>query len=182
MKKYLCPLCQKESAYVSEYGLADSVICKCKGLNEVGRLVNGIYQPMGVKTSSNDVVNKAMDFHINQSLPRGQSNTQGMSANRVSRGLQVGDYIIQQLQTEAEILQAGQQFQNALSVPSQVQSYLSRGTIWVAEHQTDSEKSIIFFIDNSKQLQNFYLKRNASPDPKERQVVVEALQKNNLIN
>lgn len=180
MKKYLCPLCQKESAYVSEYGLADSVICKCKGLNEVGRLVNGIYQPIK-NNSSVDVVNKAMDMHINTYvLPKGQSNTQGMSA-RFSN-LQVGDYRIRQLTLESEIVQIGQKFQNALSVQSQVQNYLSKGTIWVAENTIDDEKSIVFFITHQKELQNFYLKRNASPDPKERQIVVEALRKNNYIN
>lgn len=42
--KYLCPLCNKNSAYLSP-GLDDSIICRCQGLKEVGRLVNDLYVP-----------------------------------------------------------------------------------------------------------------------------------------
>lgn len=45
MKKYYCGLCKKNTGYINQYGLADSVICKCQGLNEVGVVKNNQYIP-----------------------------------------------------------------------------------------------------------------------------------------
>jgi hypothetical protein len=43
-KQYLCQICKKESAYQA-YGCPTSIVCKCKGLTEVGTLQHGIYKP-----------------------------------------------------------------------------------------------------------------------------------------
>ena len=162
MKKYLCPLCSKESAYISEYGLADSVICKCQGLKEVGRLVNGVYQP------SFGQVNQAP-------IPQ-------LVGQNLSGVFLVGDFAVAQLKTDAEVKQMGQKFKNALENDSARADYMKKGTLWVALHQKDDSRSIIFFIDNQKRLQNFYLARNASPSEEDRNLMVAALQKKGLIS
>lgn len=36
------------NAYKPEFGMADSIVCKCSGLNEVGRIVNGSYLPKNI--------------------------------------------------------------------------------------------------------------------------------------
>lgn len=46
--KYKCPICLKMTAYKPEFGMADSIICKCNGLQEVGRIVNGYYLPNNI--------------------------------------------------------------------------------------------------------------------------------------
>lgn len=43
--KYFCPLCKKNEAYTNDYGIKNVVVCKCKGLNEVGTLENGKFVP-----------------------------------------------------------------------------------------------------------------------------------------
>lgn len=43
--KYKCPKCNQNTGYIAPYGLPDSVICKCEGLKEVGRIVNKKYIP-----------------------------------------------------------------------------------------------------------------------------------------
>lgn len=50
--KFLCPLCKKKTAYISDYGLGDCVICRCQGLKEVGRFVNNEYVPTEFKETT----------------------------------------------------------------------------------------------------------------------------------
>ena len=44
MIKYLCPLCNQQSAYGSA-GMPNVVVCKCQGLKEVGTIENHKYIP-----------------------------------------------------------------------------------------------------------------------------------------
>ena len=148
------------SAYISEYGMQDSVLCKCKGLNEVGRLIKGEYVPnVYEKKSSGGIIGKTLEDIFS-----------------------AGDYAFAKIKTDLELGQMGHKFQNALQDPSQRTSYMSRGSVWVAIHQKDDERSIIFFIDNQKKLQNFYLKQNKTPDPKDKEFVINILKQKNLID
>lgn len=45
MKMFKCPICLKNDAYAPTYGVPGTVVCKCKGLTEVGLLSNGNYLP-----------------------------------------------------------------------------------------------------------------------------------------
>lgn len=160
MPKYLCPLCQNNVAYVSEYGLADSVICKCQGLKEVGRLNQGIYQPHNFSNS------------------KAEPTIVGLTLTDV---FVFGDFAFAKLKTEKEVEDAGHRFQNALSHDSMRKNYMQKGDIWVANHQLDKERSIIFLINKQKKLENFYLRANASPSPQDRAMVEQALKQKGLI-
>lgn len=188
--KYLCPLCKKESAYISEYGMADSVICKCQGLNEVGRLVNGKYVP-NISASGNNhsvptpppITNKSESISINppymnQSLPKGNSNKPVVQ----SQFLNSTDFHIYHLTVDSEVEAAGRYFNNALSSPAGRQRYMQMGNIYYAEHKTDENKSLMFYIDKqTNEAVNFYGKNNASPLLPEIDQVKDALRKQNLI-
>lgn len=43
--KYFCPLCKKNEAYTNDYGIKNVVVCRCKGLTEVGTIENGKFVP-----------------------------------------------------------------------------------------------------------------------------------------
>lgn len=189
---YNCPLCQKQSAYISEYGMQDSVICKCKGLNEVGRLVNGQYQPHkmnatpGVLSNGQPIVTKKDEFapmtprSIPPVLPQGQANRPGIvAANSI---IQAGSFTIYHLAIESEVEAAGRYFQNALSSATGRQRFMAVGDIYYAEHATDETHSLMFYIEKTTgDAVNFYGKQNRSCEPTDVDQVKQALRKLNLI-
>lgn len=180
MKKYNCPICKKDSAYVSEYGLADSVICKCQGLEEVGRLVNGQYQPHNLASKNSSAPSQSISHSLNtfQSQGRASRVLPGMSGQFVA-----GSFIVTKLTSDQEVARVGVEFHNALSNDSFRAKYMSEGSIWVARHQQDENRSIVFYIrDSNKALENFYLKRNAKPADSDRDTVVGELRKHGLIS
>lgn len=150
---YLCPLCSKQTAYIAQYGLPDSVICKCKGLNEVGRIVDGKYIP-------------------NYSPP-----------NKItSSKLESENFTYKQLLSLQEIMDMGRIFSNALRDPIPAQRYMDSGKIYVATHKKDATKNIIFLVNNNKKLENFYLAHNRTPEQQDRNEVVKFLFENNITN
>lgn len=159
MKTYLCPLCNTKSAYVNEYGLPDSVICKCKGLNEVGRVKEGVYTPHNtLKNAEKNAIFGTNSLFV------------------------AGDFAFVKLKTDKEAEEMGIKFQNALTVSSQRTKYMSEGDIWVALNQKNDEKSIIFFIDNNRILKNFYLKKNMTPPKEDTELIKNALRQKRLIH
>lgn len=44
MKKYTCPLCYQKTAYQAEFN-KKIIVCKCEGLNEVGKIIDNQFIP-----------------------------------------------------------------------------------------------------------------------------------------
>jgi hypothetical protein len=168
---YSCPLCLKQSAYVSEYGMQDSVICKCEGLNEVGRLVQGLYQPHALKSAKvKSVLSNGQPIvppkpqnpfigPVAQNLPQGQAQ-KGFTVSSIY-GIQTQNFMIYELALENEVEAAGKYFNNALQSKSSRDSYMKMGNIYYAEHQ-DESRSLMFYVDKfTKEALNFYGRSNA---------------------
>lgn len=172
--KFLCPLCKKQEAYISEYGLADSVICKCEGLQEVGRYTKGVFYPHQILVERNQPQPK---LDVDETLLEFQARSR---SNRLPSGREqfaVGQFSIHNLITDDEVKAAGDRFENALQSPLARKDYMAKGTIYIAENLADSSRDIIFFIDNQKRLQNFYLYRNGTPDPVDGDIVKNELRR-----
>jgi hypothetical protein len=184
---YHCPLCKNQSAYISEYGMQDSVICKCQGLNEVGRLVNGHYVPHNIQakapapppppTAKTGVASNGQPY-VHPTLPHGHGNKPATPQGQV---IQTGSFLIYHLSLESEIEAAGYYFNNALQSPAPRQRYMQMGEIYYAEHN-DENRSLMFYVDKvTKEAVNFYGKDNGTPHLHDIDEVKLALRRQGLI-
>lgn len=183
---YTCPLCSKQSAYISEYGMTDSVICKCQGLNEVGRLVNGTYIPHHSLPKNSEPIVKGVASNgqpyvataNHPILPQGNGRPKFPQLNiLVSQ-----NFTVYLLAVESEIEAAGNYFNNALKDPAGRKHYMPLGDIYYAEHKSAEGRSLMFYVDKvTKEAVNFYAKNNVSGQLGDIDEIKDTLRKNNLI-
>lgn len=192
---YNCPLCKKQSAYISEYGMQDSVICKCQGLNEVGLLVRGQYIPHDIPSKNPPpqpnsyvegrpiVQTNIFPIPVSPILPQGHGNNR-TGIHGTNPSIQAGVFTVYQLDLDNEVEAAGRYFNNALSSAAGRAQYMKMGIIFYAEHATDENCSLMFYVDKAtREAKNFVgMKNVAIPANDENQIKVVLRQQNLISN
>lgn len=158
-----CPLCKNSAKVSSTYPTI--VVCKCSGkLEEVGNIVSGVFQPKTVQNVQSDTTLSSMIVTIDNE-----------------------NYAIKQLFLHQEMIEIGEEMNNALSSQSYLdycvgfkKSYEEIYVVYKINEPNNTDKKIVFAVTEGKAI-NFRKKNNQSPKEYVTEIITKKLRENQII-
>lgn len=161
-KTYICPWCNKNSAYPSAT-YPNVLVCRCSGkLEEVGSLLE---EQQGSLTSSVDNPQPGATFCGAMGSGKSISARSKATQSYQNFDFTIGHFNVKELSDLAEINHYGKEFNNALSGAG-ASNFMKIGKIYIAKYNNDEThpQSIMFMINHqTKKAENFVLHNNACP-------------------